>query len=80
MRSKRGAFWALSLLGSYIIWRNRVMIQRELAALGIKTPILGLDEANLVEPARSVAAKASGTMKRGATIAEHAVNQDVSNL
>lgn len=68
MRSTRGALLTLVVLGGTLIWRNRFAIQRQLEALGVRTPLL---RRNLREVAHSVAAKAAGRMEHGATIAEH---------
>lgn len=73
MRSTRGAFLALAVLGGYFIWRNRFAIQRQLESMGIRTPLLG---GSVGETAQSVASKVSGKMERGATIAEQVVNKD----
>lgn len=76
MRTSRGAFWALALVGGWFMWRNRFAIQRQLEAMGVRTPIL---DGTVGDSARSIAAKVSGKMDRGATIAEHAINKEVSN-
>ncbi len=67
MRNSRNAFLALAVLGGIFAWRNRFAIQRRLESWGIRTPLL---EGSIEEAARSVASKASGKMKHGATIAE----------
>lgn len=59
MRSTRGAFFALTLLGGYLIWRNRFTIQRQLESMGVHTPNLG-GEMDLGEKFKSAAAKISG--------------------
>lgn len=76
MRSTRVAFAALAVVGGYFIWRNRFAIQRQLEAFGIKTPLL---TGSIGEAAQSVAAKVSGKMERGATLAEHTLNREVGN-
>src|SRR4051794_37569 len=39
MRSNRGAFFTLAVLGGYLLWRNRFAIQQQLEAFGVKTPL-----------------------------------------
>ncbi|MEO5971595.1 MAG: hypothetical protein ABIQ95_16845 [Bdellovibrionia bacterium] len=77
MRNNRGAFAALTVLGGYVVWRNRFAIQRRLESFGVKTPVMDLD---MGEAARSIASKVSGRMEHGATIAENMVNKGSDNL
>ncbi|MEW6057492.1 MAG: hypothetical protein AB1540_12845 [Bdellovibrionota bacterium] len=65
MRSTRGAFYALAVLGGYFIWRNRFAIQQQLESFGVKTPLFSGD---LAEKARSAVSKISGKV-------EHGINQ-----
>jgi len=73
MRSTRGAFYALAVLGGYFAWRNRFAIQRQLESMGLRTPILA---GGIGESARSIAAKVAGKFDRGTTIAEQSLDQD----
>jgi hypothetical protein len=72
MRYQVGAIAALSVVGGILVWRNRFAIQRRLEAIGINTPLL---EGSVSETAKSIASKARGKMKHGATLAEREVNQ-----
>ncbi len=72
MRSTRGAFFALAVLGSYFIWSNRFAIQRQLESMGVQTRLL---KGGIAESAQSVVSKVAGKMDRGATIAEHEINK-----
>lgn len=62
MRSTRGAFFALTMLGGYLIWRNRFAIQRQLESMGVRTPNLG-GELELGEKFKSATAKVTGRLQ-----------------
>lgn len=72
MRNRRSALFALTVLGGIYAWQKRFALQRRLQDLGFKTPLL---RGSIEEAARSVAAKARGTMEHGATIAEDFVTR-----
>lgn len=76
MRSTRGAFWALAMLGGFLIWRNRFAIQRQLESMGVKTPNLG-GEMNLGENIKSGVAKISGRFEHGV---DSAMDRNVGNV
>lgn len=64
MRSTRGAFWALSVLGGFLIWRNRFAIQRQLESMGVRTPNIG-GEMNFGETVKSGVSKLTGRFEHG---------------
>ncbi len=61
MRSSRGVFSILAVVGSILIYRNRFAIQRQLEALGIRTPLM---KRNLAEAVRSGVSKVAGRIDR----------------
>ena len=76
MRSSRSALLALIGLGGYLVWRNRFAIQRQLESLGIKTPILGSQNFNLGEAAKSAVSKVAGKFEHGANVAESSLQNE----
>jgi hypothetical protein len=72
MRNTRIALFAFTVLGGYVLWRNRFAIQRQLETFGVKTPTL---DGTLEETAKSIASQAAGKMEHGATIAENFVSR-----
>ena len=75
MRTTKGAFFALTVLGGVFAWRNRFAIQRRFEAMGIKTPLL---KGTIEDAARSIASQARGKMEHGATVAETIVDRKIS--
>lgn len=70
--NNRTAFFALTVLGVILAWRNRFEIQRRLESLGVRTPLL---EGSIKDVARSVASKVGGKTEHGATLAENLMNR-----
>ena len=68
---RNAAIFTLAVVGSYLVWRNRFVIQRQLESVGIKTPLL---KGSVGEAAQSIASKVSGKMEHGATIAENFIS------
>lgn len=78
MRSTRGAFWALAMLGGFLIWRNRFAIQRQLESMGVRTPNIGGDM-NIGEKFKSGLSKLSGRFEHSSDQMDQAVSGNVSD-
>lgn len=79
MRSTRGAFWALAMLGGFLIWRNRFAIQRQLESMGVRTPLLGGDM-NFGENIKSAVSKVSGRFDKNVNEMSQAVSGTDRNV